>query len=170
MCPLALHNDNGGWGQDVVEAIAWWEKLTDGKWPMKQANIMHCICQEAFMYESTRKEPNNMRLFWIANAAEIVKLNPKLMVRVKYLEGWKKRVQEYGEKIVPLMKAAAGETLREAREIGLVVVESDKNLSGVSDGESFKGKVNGEECGEISLSGIDGGYAEMNLKKEKDTK
>ena len=124
------------------------------------------------MYESTRKEPNNMRLFWIANAAssEIVKLNPKLMVRVKYLEGWKKRVQEYGEKIKPLMKAAAGETLREAREIGLVVVESDKNLSSVSDGESFTATVDGEKYGELSLNGIDGGYAEINLNKEKDPK
>ena len=129
---------------------------------------MHCICQEAFLYESTRAEPNAMRLFWISNAAssEIVKSNPRLLTRVKYLEGWKKRVQEYGEKISPLMKEASGETLREARAIGIAVVESDRDLSGVSDGESFNANVDDQPCGQISLHGIDKGYAEMHLRKE----
>ncbi len=88
------------------------------------------------------------------------------MVRVKYLEGWKKRVQQYGDKIAPLMKQGGGAFLREAREIGLVVIESDKNLSDVSNGQSFNATVDGKEYGEISLSGIEAGYAEMNIKKD----
>ena len=101
---------------------------------------MHCICQEAFLYESTRSEPNPMRLFWISNAAssEIVKSKPNLNVRMKYLKGWTQRVQEYGNKMAPLMQQGGGAILREAREIGIIAVESDKNLNEISEGDRLQ--------------------------------
>ena len=122
----------------MVETIAWWDKLTNGQRPIKQANVMHCLCQEAFMYESTRLKPNILRLFWICNAAssEIVKTQ-QTSGACKYLEGWKKRVQEYGEKMKPLL-AEPGFS-KEARDVGVLVMdtagsESDYCLSGIEDG------------------------------------
>ncbi len=151
--------------QDVVEAIAWWDKLSKGQWPIKQANIMHCICQEAFMYESTRAEPDVMRLFWIANAAssEIVK-SKQHTACTKYAEGWKQRVLKYGDLLKPQMLEPS--FARKAREVGVLVVESDRKLNDVGEGDNFKARVDGKDYGEISLSGIDGGFAEMHIKRK----
>jgi hypothetical protein len=144
----------------VVEAISWWDKLTENSWPIKKASVMHCLCQEAYLYESSRSELDVLKLFWICTAAssEIFKAPLKNKVRVKFSDGWKKRMQEYGEQLKPLMDKPGFQ--RQAREIGLVLIENDKP---VEENESFRGKVDGKEIGDIRVSGIDRGYVEMSF-------
>jgi hypothetical protein len=105
--------------------------------------------------------PNELRILWLSTAvtSQIVRTPTAHKVRVKFYEGWKKRVQEYEAKVRP--RISDPDVIREAQEVGLAIVEADKDLHTLRDDEGFNAKVNGNEIGQITLSSVEGRYAEI---------
>ena len=126
---LSVHRGSGVGGQSVVEKIAWWETLTARTCPINVAACLHTLCQEAFIYETNLPQQDAMKLFWLCNSVtsemQKTQCSNANKIRIKFGAQWQQRVRVYGQKTQELMLSSPDESKAKAKEIGIVLLQTN---------------------------------------------